>query len=236
MCSSECATEGNRVTSLRGTVTRNGVELLAEHLLIATGPVDHGAWNYRPVLGWQQRQRFRMIKGLMGDQRFGDLLEIGYGSGVFAPELVKHSDRYTGIDIHGKNDEVAAVLDSVGIASDLLVGTALAMPFEDDSVDCVVAVSVLEFVDDIMATCKEIARVLHPRGRAYVTATGDSPILDLGLKIATGESADGDFAERRSDVEGAIRENFLIDRVVGFPRVRLGIQMYRAFDLRVPLE
>jgi SAM-dependent methyltransferase len=223
------------MTNGEGTVTLNGVELLAEHLLIATGPVDHGAWNYRPVLGWQQRQRFRMIRKLMGDHRFGDLLEIGYGSGVFAPELVKHCDRYTGIDIHGKNAEVAEVLDSVGIASDLLVGSASAMPFEDNSVDCVVAASVLEFVDDIMATCQEIARVLHPKGRAYVTITGDSPILDLGLKIATGESADEDFAERRSHLEDAVRKNFLVDRVVGFPRVSmLGIRVYEAFDLRVP--
>lgn len=215
------------------TVTRNGVELLAKHLLVVTGPVDHGDWNYRPILGWQQRQRFRMVKRLMGDLRFGHLLEIGYGSGVFAPELARHCGRYTGIDIHRKNAEVTAVLNSVGIASDLLAGSASYMPFEDNSVDCVIAVSVLEFVDDIEATCREVARVLHPDGRAFVTVTGDSPILDLGLKIATGESADEDFADRRSHIEDAIRESFVIERVVGFPRVRLGIQMYRAFDLRV---
>ncbi len=224
------------MTRGRGTATRNGIELLAEHLLVTTGPVDHGAWNYRPVLGWQQRQRFRLILRLMGDRHFSDLLEIGYGSGLFAPELVKHSDRYRGIDIHTKNAEVAEALDSVGVSNDLRVGSASAMPFEDNSIDCMVAVSVLEFVDDIIGTCQEIVRVLRPEGRAFVTVTGDSPILDLGLKIVTGESADQDFADRRSQLEDAIREHFAVDGAVGFPRVNvLGIQVYRAFNLGIPL-
>ena len=223
------------MTSEGGTVTRSGIELLAEHLLVATGPVDHGAWNYRPVLGWQQRQRFRLITTLMGDRHFGDLLEIGYGSGIFAPELAKHCDTYAGIDIHGMNAEVAEALESIGLSSHLMVGSASEMPLDDDSVDCVVGVSVLEFVDDIMAACREIARVLRPDGRAYVTVTGDSPILDLGLRIATGESADEDFADRRKHLEDAVREHFVVERVIGFPRISvLGVQVYRAFDLRVP--
>ena len=223
------------MTGRRGTVTRNGIELLAEHLLITTGPVDHGAWNYRPVLGWQQRQRFRLILKLMDNRRFGHLLEVGYGSGLFAPELVKHCDRYIGIDTHTKNANVAEVLGSVGVSSDLRVGSASAMPFEENSVDCVIAVSVLEFVDDIVATCEEVVRVLRPGGRAFVTVTGDSRLLDLGLKVATGESADEDFADRRSHVEAAIQEHCAIGGVAGFPRFSVfGTQVYRAFDLGVP--
>lgn len=216
----------------RGTATRHGVELLAGHLLIETGPVDHGAWNYMPVLGWLQRQRFRLILKLIGSQRFGDLLEIGYGSGLFAPELVHHCDRYSGIDIHEKNQDVERVLGSIGISSVLHAGSVSAMPLEDNSVDCMVAVSVFEFVDDIVSACEEMVRVLRPNGQALVTVTGDSPVLDLGLKLVTGESADDDFADRRSHIDEAIQESFVIDRIVGFPRFSvLGIQMYRAFGL-----
>ena len=65
--------------------------------------------------------------------------------------------------------------------------------------------------------------------------TGDSRLLDLGLKVATGESADEDFADRRSHVEAAIQEHFAIGGVAGFPRFSVfGTQVYRAFDLGVP--
>ena len=220
------------MSDTRGTVTRGGVELLSEHLLIATGPVDHGAWNYRPLLGWLQRQRFRLIAGLMGDRRFGDLLEIGYGSGLFAPELMRRCDRYFGIDIHEMSDEVEQVLDSVGLAADLHSASASAMPLEDDSVDCIVAVSVLEFLDDLEAACEEMVRVLRPNGSIFVTVTGDSPVLDVGLRLMTGESAQADFADRRSSVEAAIRRNFAIDRAVSFPS--FGVKMYRALCLSPP--
>jgi ubiquinone/menaquinone biosynthesis C-methylase UbiE len=103
----------------------------------------------------------------------------------------------------------------------------------DNSIDCMVAMSVFEFIDDLDSACEEMIRVLRPNGQAFITATGDSPALDLGLKLMTGESADDDFADRRARVETAIREHFVIDRVVGFPRFSvLGIQVYRAFGLR----
>ena len=144
------------------TVTRGGVELLAEHLLIRTGPVDHGAWNYRPVLGWLQRQRFRMIVKLIGSRRFGDLLEIGYGSALFAPELIRRCDRYVGIDIHQKNKDVERVLESVGLSSVLHAGSVSAMPLESNSIDCMVAVSVFEFVEDIELACEEMVPSATP--------------------------------------------------------------------------
>lgn len=215
------------------TVRRSGVEMLPAHLLLETGPFDHGAWNCKPVLGWQQRQRFRLIARLIGDRHFGEILEIGYGSGVFAPELVQHCDRYVGLDVHQKNTEVAAVLGSVGIEADLRVGSASAMPIPDDSVDGVVGVSVLEFVDDIVATCEEISRVLRPDGRAFLTVTGDSPILDLALRIITGESADKDFADRRAHLEQTVRNTLVAERTLRFPRIAvLGIQVYQAFSMK----
>lgn len=217
-----------------GTVARGGVELLAEHLLVETGPVDHAAWNYRPILGWLQRQRFRLVLELIGSQHFGNLLEIGYGSGLFAPELARHCDRYSGIDIHEKNRDVEQALRSVGIAADLSAGSASTMALADNSIDCMVAVSVFEFIDDLDSACEAMVRALRPNGRAFITATGDSPVLDLGLKLMTGESADDDFADRRARVETAIREHFVIDTIVGFPRFSvLGVQVYRAFGLRV---
>jgi 2-polyprenyl-3-methyl-5-hydroxy-6-metoxy-1,4-benzoquinol methylase len=83
------------------------VDLLAQHQLLPTGPVDHANWNYLPVIGVIQRLRFRLIARLMGGRRFESLLEIGYGSGIFMPELARHAQRLAGVDIHARHVEVA---------------------------------------------------------------------------------------------------------------------------------
>src|SRR5256885_8746113 len=86
------------------------LHLLPAEVLVKTGPVDHADWNYRPLLGAIQRSRFRLLLDLLDAERFGRLLEIGYGSGVFLPELARHSRELYGIDIHEKSDHVAESL------------------------------------------------------------------------------------------------------------------------------
>jgi len=73
---------------------------LPEHDLRKTGPVDEADWNYRPVLNYISRQRFELVLELLDETPAHDLLEIGYGSGVFAPELARRTKSLWGIDIH----------------------------------------------------------------------------------------------------------------------------------------
>ena len=80
--------------------------LLPPKDLRATSRIDHADWNYRPVLGYVQRRRFSLIRRLMGERRFRSLLEIGYGSGIFLPELARHADNLVGIDVHEYRDYV----------------------------------------------------------------------------------------------------------------------------------
>ena len=46
--------------------------------LIKTGPVDHADWNYKPLLGWIQRERFQLAQTLLPRKPVPRLLEIGY--------------------------------------------------------------------------------------------------------------------------------------------------------------
>ena len=68
-------------------VGRLNLKLLPREALIQTGEVDHADWNYRPLLGMIQRLRFRLILRILAGRKYHRLLEIGYGSGVFMPEL-----------------------------------------------------------------------------------------------------------------------------------------------------
>ena len=215
------------------TIDVHGVRLLAPDQLRKTGPVDHADWNYKFLTGRIQRQRFRLIARLMGERRCRDLLEIGYGSGIFGPELSRRCDSYCGIDTHESSREIAEVLGSVGVNAALHAGSVHELPFDDGSMDWVVAVSVFEFVDDMTTACNEVARVLRPGGSVFVVTPGDSALLDVGLKLATGESAKDDFGDRRAAVESTLREHFSVAQILGYPAVGVfGIQVYRSLELR----
>ena len=170
---------------------------------------------------------------LLGDAKFDRILEVGYGSGVFAPELADHCGQYCGIDVHEYADSVGASLAQVGVHAELRRGSVTAIPFDDKSFDCAICVSVFEFVDEVDAACREIRRVLTDEGLLFVVTPGHSPLLDLGLKVLTGESAKRDFGDRRERIIPALTRQFDIVRIVDFPTPSvLGLYMYRALELR----
>jgi ubiquinone/menaquinone biosynthesis C-methylase UbiE len=193
------------------------LHLLPEEVLVKTGPVDHADWNFRPVLGAIQRSRFRLLLELMGDERFDRLLEIGYGSGVFLPELARRCRSLYGVDIHREPDRVTAALAKLDVQASLSSASAESMPFDDGSFDAAVAVSSFEFISDFDRACREIARVIGPRGVFFVVTPGDSPILDAGLKLLTGADARRDYGDRRKQVMPALGRHFRVDRSKSFP-------------------
>lgn len=208
------------------------MHLLPRELLVRTGPVDHADWNYRAVLGWIETRRYRLLLRLMGEERFPRLLEVGYGSGVFLPELARRADEVSGVDIHDKAADVTRALAQDGVLALLKQGVAEALPFEDASFDAVVAVSVLEFVSDMDQTARELGRVLAPGGTLFVVTPGKSALVDLGLRILTGKSAKKDFGNRRELVIPALERIFRVTRVLQFPFAAPGVKLYTALRLR----
>lgn len=206
------------------------LHLLPEEILVKTGPVDHADWNFRPLLGAIQRSRFRLLLHLLGDDHFDRLLELGYGSGVFLPELARRTNDLNGIDIHEEPERVAASLSKLDVRAKLCSASAERMPFDDRFFDAVVAVSSFEFISDFDRACIEIGRVLRPGGVFFVVTPGDSPLLDLGLKVLTGADAKKDYNGRRSAVMPALSRHFHIERSLAFPGSLFPI--YRALRLR----
>jgi SAM-dependent methyltransferase len=224
-----------RSRRLRAAEDQSGskVQLLPQDALIKTGPFDHADWNHKPVLGWIQRQRFKLALSLLPESRSARLLEIGYGSGVFLPALSQRCEELYGIDIHDRNQEIGAELVKRGVFAQLRVGTAEALPFDNGRFDCVVAVSSLEFVGDVLAGCGEIARVLKPDGSLVVITPGRSRVVDLGLRLLTGESAKKDYGEKRESLMGAVEERFQVMEERLFPSIAGRVFcLYAALRLR----
>ncbi|MGQ9853496.1 MAG: class I SAM-dependent methyltransferase [Candidatus Oleimicrobiaceae bacterium] len=212
---------------------RKRLRLLPEELLVKTGRVDHADWNYRPLLGFVQRQRFRLCERLLGPFALGAVLEVGYGSGVFLPELGTYARWLFGIDVHPFGAVVRAALSTQNVGAHLVRASAEALPFADGSFDLLVAVSALEFVPDLARGCAEMHRVLKNSGRLIVITPGASPVVDFGFKILTGEDAKRDFGKSRQRIRAALEQHFLVERELRFPPLcPRALCLYRALRLR----
>jgi len=150
------------------------------------------------------------------------------------PQLSAHCEELYGIDPHGRPEAVADVLASFAVRAKLFSGSAEALPFEDQSFDCIVAVSSLEFIRDIQAAGREMARILAPEGHLVVVTPGHSRLLDFVLKVMTGESADRDYGSRREELMPGLLRFFQIDRKRSFPWGAAQRGLYTAYSLRAP--
>jgi len=209
---------------------RNALELLPRGALVKTGDVDHADWNYDGLLGMVSRQRFALVRDLLPPYRVGRLLEVGYGSGIFLPELARHAYQLFGADIHERSAEIEAVLGRAGIGAKLVTSPAESLPYPDGWFDVVVAVSTFEFVRDPSVVIAEFARVLQPGGCVVIVTPSQHPLLDAALALATGESAARDFGDRRKLVVPALMQAMRMERAATFPPF-FPVPIYRAFRL-----
>lgn len=203
----------------------DSLTLLPESALIRTGPVDHADWNYRPLIGTVQRIRFRLVRTLLGTRQYDRVLEIGYGSGVFLPELAKRSASLYGIDPHPMPREVEQALKAHGVTASLTSGSAESLPWPDGHFDCAVSVSAIEYVPDIDLACRELIRVLRPGGVVIIATPGVSPIWDMALRL-TGENP-AQYADRRQKLVPSLKRHFGVEEEIALPA--LGGRLFRLY-------
>ena len=120
-------------------------------------------WDYSPAF-------FELVPPARGRT-----LEVGCGEGRVARDLAARGHAVTGVD--ASPTLLAAAREAQAGAEFVLVDAA-ALPFADESFDCVVAYNSLMDVDDMPAAVREAARVLTPAGRFCVCVT--HPLADAG--------------------------------------------------------
>ncbi len=99
------------------------------------------------------------------------LVDCGAGTGQFAAEM-QAVCQVIAVDDH---DESLAIAKSKLGESAVRRGSCLALPVEDQSVDCLTALDVLEHVENDSGAIVEFARVLKPGAIAVITV----PALNL---------------------------------------------------------
>jgi SAM-dependent methyltransferase len=134
-------------------------------------PVDDDdplRYYYMPLVGRLYRQRLALAASYLAGCA-GRVLEVGYGSGVFLPELAgARGVHVIGVDRHGSGASVRRMARAEGVEAALVTGDVLGLPFADESVDALVCLSVLEHVTALDRAASEIRRVLRPGGIAVL--------------------------------------------------------------------
>ena len=109
--------------------------------------------------------QYKEKKARLFSEVSGRVLEIGPGTGVnfrFLPKEVQWVGVEPNLAMHPYLEKEA---QKYGIQTELLSGTAEDSGIESGSVDFVISTIVLCSVDDVVATLKEVKRVLKPGGK-----------------------------------------------------------------------
>lgn len=147
---------------------RPRLELLPLRQYRGVNSADPLRFYYWPILGSLYRRRVEMcLASCQGGRR---ILEVGYGSGLSFLNLSRQYQEIHGLDLTVRAHEVAAVFRPHGINPFLLQGSVLSLPYENDSFDTVLLISILEHLrpSQQRPAMMEIERVLKPGGDVVI--------------------------------------------------------------------
>lgn len=97
----------------------------------------------------------------------GTALDLGCGPGNLLPVIARRANEAVGLDVSRQSLRSAAQAVT-GLPVTLVQGSALNLPFPDESFDWVLATGSLHHTPDARAAFREACRVLRSDGRAFV--------------------------------------------------------------------
>src|SRR5919204_615688 len=108
-----------------------GLRLPPRRLVSKPDPDDPTDYYSRPLTAPLYRARLRDALALLGPGPFDALLDVGYGSGVFLPELARRTRRLVGVDVHAGRAGVEAMVRALGLEVELREASLFELPFAD---------------------------------------------------------------------------------------------------------
>jgi ubiquinone/menaquinone biosynthesis C-methylase UbiE len=155
---------------------------------LTSGHVKRGMWGKGSrfdavkIAAKPSVQKFlvEVVTSYLGKEQ--EMLDIGCGPGGFLKAIASHCGRITGIDITTSFvAECRAMIEGEGIRNaTVMQGSATALPYINNSFDCVMMVDTIHHLDDVTTGLKEVFRVLKPGGTLIVFEPNKgNPLLAL---------------------------------------------------------
>lgn len=121
-------------------------------------------WNQKSRSMWDNGSRKDIVPMLSNHLKPGSkVLDIGCGDGYGSFKLFKEGYHVTGIDLSKEMIQLAKSRVSIGDIS-FRQGNVNEIPFDDNYFDAIMAINVLEWVEDPLHALKELNRVVKPDG------------------------------------------------------------------------
>lgn len=214
----------------------SGVDVPPPGSLTPTGPVDaaahYGGIGYGTIL----RQRLKWVRDALPHGKIHRVLDLGYGSGIFFPELAHHARSLFGIDVHPNGARARDELSACGVQVSLARGDGAHLPFRTGSFDTVVIVSALEFIEDPGHALAESFRVTRPGGVVLAITPRPQRWADLAYTMLVGIDPEGNFHGGRDRVQRALETTTLpIARLPRPARLPRALALYELIVIRRPL-
>jgi SAM-dependent methyltransferase len=188
-----------------------------KHLMTQTNWGDPVMYHYYPGPNIIYRKRLQNTLRLMQPYRFDNLIEIGYGSGIFLPTLSKMAQKITALDIHKETAAVQRLLDWYQVQNVALVSDdIMKMPFADQSFDGCVIVSTLEDIEDSARAVSEIKRILKPGAHLFVSFPVENIMTNSFFRLI-GENPHEIHPSDHKYILDFLGKNFTIERVLKLP-------------------
>ena len=119
-------------------------------------------------MAWGHRSFFKNAAKALDLQPDDELLEIGFGSGVFIKKYASHVSRIAGLDYSEDMVKLASSINESLVKSgkaEFKHGNVSAIPWNDNTFSAVVGIETFFFWSEPEASLKEVFRVLAPEGR-----------------------------------------------------------------------
>lgn len=150
-----------------------------------------------PLINYLFWQRLRKVMDyLEKDAPYEQVLDFGCGSGVLLPFLGRISARVIALDVDLVPFE--RVSRRRAFPPNLHVHDARQVTLKDlphASFDRIIATDVLEHVDDLPGTLKDMQTLLRPGGQIVISGPTENLFYQIGRKLA-GPEYSGDYHER----------------------------------------
>ena len=189
------------------------LQLLPKDWYIAIEESDPLRFYYSPFIGNMYRQRVEMC---LAECKGGDkVLDVGFGSGVNFLNLNEMYREIHGLDLEAEVDLVAERFKEIGLQPQLRSGNVLDMPYQNDTFDTVLLVSILEHIkpDEQAQAFSEIKRVLKPGGQVVYGVPVEHPIMVFAFRLLKVDIREHHFSTEK-DVFNAARKILKQVRVI----------------------
>jgi ubiquinone/menaquinone biosynthesis C-methylase UbiE len=171
--------------------------------------------------GHSFRARRSKCHKMLGTGPLGRLLDVGGASGVYFQELKDQTESYDIIDISPLMIKAASRIESPDIPLTCKVASIYELPYPDNHFDTVIAMGVLEYIDEPWTALKEVARVSKLNTPIIVSfPNAHSPMRRMSRAIYGIFNKKAPFASREFKLnevkQGAKKARLITETISGY--------------------